>query len=101
MAPIRGSLASCISKDHSKVLAGIYHFKGVAMKLVICLASRLLFDGDSQHDTFYWVESHLPSFFPEFQCLKVSLKQLPVIVVLNHLEELAIIGKQLGVSGQN
>ena len=39
--------------------SGPHHFKSVTMKLVICLASRLLFVGDSQHDILCWVESHI------------------------------------------
>ena len=52
--------------------------------------------GDPDNSALSGVEAHLPSLFRLFQSCEVFLEELSIMVVLDHLEDCAVISKQFG-----
>ena len=52
--------------------------------------------GDPDDSALSGVEARLPSLFPLFQFGEVVLEERSILVVLDHLEDCAVISKQFG-----
>ena len=81
---------------NSKVFTCVHHLKCVAMETVCSVDDYPASRGDPDDSALSRVEAHLPSLFPLFQSCEVFLEELSVIVVLDHLEDCAVIRKQFG-----